>query len=76
MIMTTDLTSAEPREDGDARNSGPPWRKSAEPTKENTCAIIVIYYPDDRFGERLERINEQFSKTIVVDNTPTPLRPI
>ncbi|OFZ67451.1 MAG: hypothetical protein A2V79_06185 [Betaproteobacteria bacterium RBG_16_56_24] len=38
------------------------------PTLHNTCAVIVTYYPDEGFSERLERIRSQFPLVIVVDN--------
>src|SRR5579859_2950002 len=41
----------------------------AEPAKSNTCAIIVAFFPDARFGERLDRISNQVAKTVVIDNT-------
>ncbi len=33
------------------------------------CAIVVTYFPDSRFRERLECIRRQVGKTVVVDNT-------
>ena len=36
----------------------------------NTAAIIVTYYPDEQFAERLERLNKQFPAVYWVDNTP------
>lgn len=38
------------------------------PTRQNTCAIIVTYYPDEGFPIRLEHVLAQFPKVIVVDN--------
>jgi|ERR1700722_5064959 len=40
-----------------------------EPSPENVCAIVVTYFPDSMFGERLARIRNQTAKTIVVDNS-------
>jgi rhamnosyltransferase len=39
------------------------------PTKENICAIIVTYFPDAQFEERLNRIHAQVGRTLIVDNT-------
>jgi rhamnosyltransferase len=36
---------------------------------QNICAIIVTYFPDTFFPERLKRIRAQVAKTIIVDNT-------
>lgn len=44
--------------------------RSAHPCSENICAIIVTYFPDYKFTERLERIRRQVRHTIIVDNTP------
>jgi rhamnosyltransferase len=41
----------------------------AEPSSQNTCAIIVTYFPDSFFKERLDRIRAQVANTIIVDNT-------
>jgi len=43
------------------------------PTKENICAVIVTYFPDAHFDERLARIRIQVAKTIIVDNTGAAL---
>jgi rhamnosyltransferase len=42
------------------------------PKKEKICAILVTYFPDTHFVERLERIREQVGKIIIVDNTTDP----
>jgi rhamnosyltransferase len=39
------------------------------PRKANICAVVITYFPDLRFGERLDRIRRQVGKTIIVDNT-------
>jgi len=39
-----------------------------KPNKNNTCAVIVAYHPDNEFPERVERISKQVGKVIVVDN--------
>jgi rhamnosyltransferase len=44
----------------------------ARPRKENICAIVVTYFPDTHFGERLDRIRSQVAKTIIIDNTGDP----
>jgi|HubBroStandDraft_6_1064221.scaffolds.fasta_scaffold08251_5 rhamnosyltransferase len=44
----------------------------AGPRKENICAIVVTYFPDTHFGERLDRIRGQVGKTIIIDNTGDP----
>lgn len=38
-------------------------------SKENICAVVVTYFPDLHFPERLDRIRDQVVKTIIVDNT-------
>ncbi len=38
------------------------------PTRQNTCAVVVTYYPDDGFPLRLEYVLAQFPKVIIVDN--------
>jgi rhamnosyltransferase len=40
-----------------------------KPASQNICAIIVTYFPDAFFLERLGRIRAQVAKTIIVDNT-------
>jgi len=42
------------------------------PKKEQICAILVTYFPDTHFVERLERIRGQVAEIIVVDNTTDP----
>jgi rhamnosyltransferase len=39
------------------------------PTTENICAIVVTYFPDAHFVERLARIQNQVGKTVIIDNT-------
>jgi rhamnosyltransferase len=43
----------------------------AKPARGNICAIIVTYFPDAHFKQRLDRIRAQVAKTIIVDNTGT-----
>jgi rhamnosyltransferase len=38
------------------------------PTRDNTCAVIVTYHPDEGFPERLRKVEAEFSLIIVVDN--------
>ena len=38
------------------------------PQKENTCAIIVTYHPDNDLPERLRRIAAQVDRVLIVDN--------
>ena len=37
-------------------------------SRENICAIIVTYYPDPDFPQRLQRIAEQVDRIVLVDN--------
>jgi rhamnosyltransferase len=46
-----------------------PKRVFVGPTKENICAILVTYYPDALFAQRLERIRDQVGRILIVDNT-------
>jgi rhamnosyltransferase len=39
------------------------------PSRENICAIVVTYFPDARFIARLDRIQQQVARVIVIDNT-------
>lgn len=36
----------------------------------NTAAVVVSYYPDKDFGERLTKLRKQFASVYWVDNTP------
>jgi len=38
------------------------------PYKENICALIVTYYPDREFPERVKKIARQVAHIIIVDN--------
>jgi rhamnosyltransferase len=44
-------------------------RSSNRPSAETICAIVVTYFPDAQFVERLNRIRGQVGLTVVVDNT-------
>jgi rhamnosyltransferase len=45
-----------------------PSQSAVLPFLQNTCAIVVTYYPDAGFRDRLERVLAQFPFVIVVDN--------
>lgn len=38
---------------------------------EAVCAVVVAYFPDEGFAERLQNILPQVDAVVVVDNTPT-----
>ncbi len=38
---------------------------------DNVCAVVVTYFPDSGFLERVRRISEQVEKVILVDNCTT-----
>ncbi|HVS88648.1 MAG TPA: glycosyltransferase [Candidatus Acidoferrum sp.] len=38
------------------------------PTKENICAVVVTYFPDEGFPNRLSRTHMQVMHVVVVDN--------
>ncbi len=44
------------------------------PSRENICAIVVTFFPDALFPERLDRIRQQVGKVVIVDNTPDTQR--
>jgi rhamnosyltransferase len=44
------------------------------PKAEKICAIIVTFFPDAHFSERLDRIRRQVAKTIIIDNTGEALQ--
>lgn len=39
------------------------------PKKENICAIIVTYYPDANFPDRIANIAKQVDRMIIIDNS-------
>jgi rhamnosyltransferase len=45
---------------------------SVAPRSENICAVVVTYFPDVSFCERLLRIRKQVNKVVIVDNTGNP----
>jgi rhamnosyltransferase len=38
------------------------------PSKQNICAVVVSYFPDGGFGQRLRLISNQVDHVVVVDN--------
>ena len=44
--------------------------ESPPPDLTNTAAVIVAYYPDESFVERLGNLSNQFGTVYCVDNTP------
>lgn len=42
------------------------------PTRDNTCAVIVTYHPDEEFAERLRLVGAEFPQVIIVDNGSQP----
>jgi len=42
------------------------------PKKENICAIIVTYRPDNEFPKRVDALAPQVAYCVIVDNTLTP----
>lgn len=40
----------------------------AGPTRENTCAVIVTYFPDSAFPARLQEVLAQFPAAVIIDN--------
>jgi rhamnosyltransferase len=47
----------------------PAMTACVEPARGNICAIVVTYFPDAHFGERLGKIKQQVGHTVIVDNT-------
>lgn len=44
---------------------------SDEPSSDRVCAVVITFFPDAGFPERLEKIAAQVSRVIVVDNGTT-----
>ena len=42
--------------------------ENKKPKKNNICAIIVTYHPDEEFPKRLKNVMNQVDKVIIVDN--------
>lgn len=38
------------------------------PSAENTCAVIITYFPDDGINSRLNKIQQQLPSIIIIDN--------
>lgn len=45
---------------------------SNTPSRDNTCAVIITYHPDEGFPARLQQVEAQFPIVIVVDNGSRP----
>ncbi len=39
------------------------------PARQDICAIVVTYFPDDRFVDRIKLVTEQVDMVVVVDNS-------
>lgn len=65
-----------PRSDDSEKSPSPKAPYFVYPQKENICAIVITFFPDELFGRRLEKISRQVAKTIIVDNTADPKHPI
>jgi rhamnosyltransferase len=48
----------------------PQQKKTTARTSDSVCAIVVTYFPDKEFNERLQRLLPQVAEVVVVDNTP------
>lgn len=42
------------------------------PTKENICAVIITFHPDNDFALRLAKLKNQVSQVLIVDNASKP----
>jgi rhamnosyltransferase len=38
------------------------------PAAKTICAVVVTYFPDSGFGDRMERVAKQVSRIVIVDN--------
>src|SRR5258708_4061614 len=38
------------------------------PRKEYLCAVVVTYFPDEKLLDRLQKIQQQVDRVVVVDN--------
>jgi rhamnosyltransferase len=47
---------------------GDPKALQPAPAKDNICAVVVTYFPDEGFANRLSRIHMQVAHVVVVDN--------
>lgn len=55
--------------------AGDPKLLQPAPTKENICAVVVTYFPNEEMSYRLSRIHAQVDCVLVVDNTSSDTRP-
>ncbi len=53
-----------------------PDNKPPPPDVANTAAVIVSYFPDDGFAERMDELARQFAAVFWVDNTPQGNAPV
>ncbi len=42
------------------------------PSKNNVCAVVVTYHPDDGFPQRLAAVSSQVDRVLIVDNNSGP----
>lgn len=54
------------------RQTLPSTAFSPETAAEAVCAVVVTYFPDEGFAERLTSLLPQVDALVVVDNTPAP----
>jgi rhamnosyltransferase len=40
------------------------------PHSSHSCAVVVLFHPDEGFASRLEKLREQFVQIVLVDNSP------
>lgn len=52
------------------RNEVSPHYRVTARASDSVCAIVVAYYPDDKFDERVQSLFPQVATVVVVDNTP------
>jgi rhamnosyltransferase len=53
--------------------SAPPDRRAHPPAHERICAVVVTFQPDPGLPARLQHIQRQVARIIVVDNASDPL---
>jgi rhamnosyltransferase len=54
------------------RQISPSTAFTTEAAAEAVCAVVVAYFPDEDFAERLTSLLSQVGALVVVDNTPAP----
>lgn len=64
--MATENTLSKILPNGSIANLLPP----PAPSTENTCAVVIAYFPDEGFETRLKTILPQVARLVIVDNTP------